>query len=206
MKGSEAMNRLRKLAIATLGVMTLAGAGACTGDDVEAPEPGQPTGGPGAVETTTEVPEDAQTVEVEPASPVEITSDASTEQPTLEPDEVTEEAPEGGAVARVGNRQEPISTIACTEIDGVWAMSGGEEDTTKVAVRTMLGDDMTVDSASVIFTDGIVAQMQPGDGEASITREGDSFVVTGTAQRLNLHNPDEEPIQVPFVIQAACDS
>lgn len=165
-----------------------------------------PTEGPGDLTTATEVPEDAQTIEVEPPSPVVITSDASTETPTLAPDEVAEEAPEGGAVARVGNREEPISRIACTEIDGVWAMSGGEDDSPKVAVRTMLGDDMTVDSASVIFTDGIVAQMQPGTGEASIERDGDAFVVTGTAQRLNLHDSEEEPIEVPFVIQAACDN
>lgn len=200
------MNRLLKISIATIGIISLAGVGACSGNDVQTPEPGMPTEGPGDLTTATEVPEDAQTIEVEPPSPVVITSDASTETPTLAPDEVAEEAPEGGAVARVGNREEPISRIACTEIDGVWAMSGGEDDSPKVAVRTMLGDDMTVDSASVIFTDGIVAQMQPGTGEASIERDGDAFVVTGTAQRLNLHDSEEEPIEVPFVIQAACDN
>lgn len=200
------MNRLPKILIAMIGLISLAGAGACSGNDVEAPEPGQPTGSPGEVTSATEAPDDPQTIEVEPASPVEITSDASTEQPTLAPSEVASEAPEGGAVARVGNREEPITRIACTEIDGVWAMSGGEEDSTKVAVRTVLGDDMTVDSASVIFTDGIVAQMQPDIGDAGIERDGDSFVVTGTAQRINLHDAEEDPIEVPFVIQAACEN
>ena len=85
-------------------------------------------------------------------------------------------------------------------------MSGGEPDATKVAVRTVLGDDMTVDSASVIFTNGIVAQMQPGVGDATIERDGNSFAVAGTAQRINLHEPDSEALEVPFVIQAACDS
>lgn len=150
------------------------------------------------------VPSDLSSVEVVTASPSPNPSDASTEQPTVNPTQLSIDVPEGGAVARVGNREESVANIACTVIDDVWAASGGTQDGTMVAVRTTTGDDLTVDSASIIFPDGIIAQVQPEVGQATIERQDQRFTVTGTAQRLNLNEEQEPAVEVPFLIQASC--
>lgn len=206
------MRDLTRWAAAVVGVVALLGTAGCAdaGNGASTPTEGSgPTRAPEQVPADNTVapedlPSDLSSIEVVTATPTQSVADASTEKPTLAATEVANDAPSGGAVARVGNREEPVESVSCTEIDGVWAASGGEPDSTMVAVRTAAGDGTRVDSASVIFPDGIVAQVQPEVGEASIERDGDSFTVTGTAQRLNLNDETQDAVEVPFVIQASC--
>lgn len=147
-------------------------------------------------------------------SPPETTSAEPTPTPSPTP-ETLAPSPEpsinkqqggDGPLARIGDRQAVITTAMCREIDGAWVFSGGEDETVTAAVRTVTGDPMTVDSASIIFSDGLAVQVQPGEGSAVMERNELTFTVTGTAQRLDLGDPDATSAgEVGFLIRATCD-
>lgn len=171
------INRFKSLALTGMAVAAMFGISACSGGDVVAPGPGQGTGSANAEQ---------------PAPPAP------------EPGTIEAEAPEGGAAARIGSDESTISHVACTVINGVWSMSGGDDDGTKVAV-TGPEDRGSVDTASIVMPDGTVVQVTPGKGSADIAWDGEEFTVTGVGQVLDLNDPEAEHDDSDFVIQAACE-
>lgn len=144
----------------------------------------------------------------EPVGEVTGAGVVSQEAPAAEPaaTEVATEAPEGGAAVRLGDIEQAIERVGCTSVNDNWSMSGSVDDGAKVAVMTT-GDRQTVISASVVLADGKLVQMDSelGQGEATITWDGDWFTVVGSGPYFDLMDAevtgDEEQ---SFVVKASC--
>lgn len=170
--------------LSALAIVALLGVSACSDPGADVPNPGQGTGGANASQPVND-PTDAQPGEV---------------------GEIEESAPEGGAAARIGDKEETVSKVACTILNGQWTMSGGDDEGAKVAV-TATEDRATVQSASVVLSDGTVASMTEGTGSASIVFDGETFTLTGNGPVLDLNNPSEDAAaEGDFVITATCQS
>lgn len=169
------MKNWKSIALAGTGMLALLAVSACTDPGIDVPEPGQGTGSANA------------------SQPVGST--------TVAPLETT--APEGGAAAKVGDHETTISRVACTVINGLWSMSGSDDEGTKVAV-TGPEDRSAVETASVVLADGTVVQVMPGTGSASIEWDGETFTVTGSGQLINLNSPDDAGGESAFLITATC--
>ena len=172
------MNRILSSTISACAILALAGVSACTDPGANVPQPGEGTGGPNA------------------SQPVAQPSVGVVETP----------APEGGAAARIGDVEETVGKVACTELNGQWTMSGGDDEGAKVAV-TASEDRSTVVAASVVLSDGTVATVQAGAGQASIVWEDETFTVSGRGNVINLNDDaagSGEPSEADFVITATC--
>ncbi len=174
------MSTRKSTTLAAVTIVALLGLSSCSDPGSNVPDPGQGTGGANASQPVGEV----------SVGVVETT------------------APEGGAAARIGDEEETVAQVACTVHNGQWTMSGGDEESAKVAV-TGTEDRATVMTASVVLTDGTLASFSGDDGSASISWEGETFTVTGMGPVINLNDPagaeeDAEPEE--FVITATCDS
>lgn len=175
------MNFRNSTILAVLAALPLFGMAACADPGVNIPEPGQGTGGPNA------------------------------SQPVTEPSvgDIGTTAPEGGAAARIGDREETVGKVSCTVLNGQWTASGSDEGGAKVAV-TGSEDRGTVHSASVVLNDGTVASMGGGSGSATISWDGETFTVTGSGPVLDLNDLDSEDVAEPgetdFVITATCQA
>ncbi len=174
------MSIVKSTTLTTLTIVALLGVTACSDPGANVPEPGQGTGGVNA----------SQPVSERSTGAVETT------------------APAGGAAARIGDVQTTVENVACTVHNGQWTMSGGDDEGAKVAV-TATEDRATVQSASVVLSDGTLASMSGDSGSATISWEGETFTLTGSGQVLNLNSPaesDEGADEQEFVITASCDN
>jgi len=174
------MNIRKSTTLSVLAVIALLGMSACSDPGANVPEPGQGTGG------------------VNASQPVGETSTGVVET----------EAPEGGAAARIGDVEETVNKVACTVLNGQWTMSGGDDEGAKLAV-TATEDRATVQSASVVLSDGTVASMSGDSGSGTISWDGETFTLTGTGTVIDLNNPaepDDEGPKGEFVITATCGS
>lgn len=173
------MNTWKSASLSAIAVVALFGMSACTDPGAEVPGAGQGTGG------------------------------ANASQPVSEPSvgEVETAAPEGGAAARIGDVEETVGKVACTVLNGQWTMSGGDDEGAKVAV-TATEDRATVQSASVVLSDGMVASMTGESGSATITWDGETFTLTGMGTVMDLNDPPatDEAAEGEFVITATCQS
>ena len=174
------MNRLLTSTISAFAILTLAGVTACSDPGAPVPQPGEGTGAPNASQPVVE-PGGAATIETS--------------------------APEGGAAARIGETEETIVKVACTVLNGQWTMSGGDDEGAKVAV-TASEDRSTVASASVVLTDGTVATMMAGAGEATIVWDEETFTVAGRGSVMNLNDDavedGDQQAEADFAITATC--
>lgn len=165
--------------LCAVAVISLLGVSSCSDPGAEVPGPGQGT------------------------------ADTNASQPVEEPEVGTVEAPapEGGAAARIGDVEETVGKVACTVLNGQWTMSGGEDEGAKVAV-TASEDRATVQTASVVLSNGTVASMGGGSGSATITWDGETFTLTGSGAVMDLNSPPaddaEQPGEAEFVITATC--
>lgn len=172
------MNRVKASLLAGPAALAMLLAG-CTGAEGGAPEPvGQGTG--------------------------EANSNVPAGEPV--PTEITTQAPEGGAAVRLGDTEEAITKVGCTDVNENWSMSGSNEGGAKVAVTTT-ADKQTVVSASVVFDDGKLVDMDTTRelGSATITWDGEWFTVAGTGPYFDLMDPEvdgSDPIN--FVVRASC--
>lgn len=134
------------------------------------------------------------------------TGAANTSQPqaAAPPTEVSTPAPEGGAAVRLGDTEEAITTVGCTEINDTWTVSGSNEGGAKAAVTTSQ-DRQTVIDASVVLADGKIGTMKEGEGSATIAWEGETFTVSGTGTFLDLGSgKTESSEQIGFLITGTC--
>lgn len=174
------MNTWKPTTLSAFAVLALFGMSACSDPGTNIPQPGEGTGAPNA------------------------------SQPAAEPSVavVETEAPEGGAAARIGAKEETVGKVACTVMNGQWTMSGGDEDGAKVAV-TGSEDRGTVFSASVVLSEGLVASMTGDSGSATISWDGETFTVSGQGPVMDLNDPeatDEGGAEEEFVITATCQA
>lgn len=174
------MNMCKSTTLSALATVALLGTSACSDPGANVPEPGQGTGGVNA------------------------------SQPVGKPSTLFVEtaAPKGGAAARIGDVEETVSKVACTVLNGQWTMSGGDDEGAKVAVAAT-EDRATVQSASVVLSDGTVASMSGDSGNGTISWDGETFTLTGTGTVIDLNNPAEPDDAAPegeFVITATCGS
>ncbi|NHB84462.1 hypothetical protein G7085_07205 [Tessaracoccus sp. HDW20] len=79
--------------------------------------------------------------------------------PATAPTEVSVEAPAGGAAVRLGDTEEAITQVGCTEINDTFAVSGSNEGGAKAAVTTSQ-DRQRVLAASVVLADGKLVDMR----------------------------------------------
>ncbi|MGO1385159.1 MAG: lipoprotein LpqH [Arachnia sp.] len=173
-------------ALTAISIAALLSVSACTDPGANVPAPGQGTGAANASQPGTT------------SSPMG--------EPSLGVVETT--APAGGAVARIGDEEEIVNQVACTVLNGQWTMSGGDDEGAKVAVNAT-EDRVTVQSASVVLSNGIVASVSGDTGSATIAWDKETFTITGNAPVMNLNNPAEPGDELPeseFVITATCQS
>lgn len=173
-------------ALSAISIVALLGMSACTDPGANVPAPGQGTGGVNASQ-----PGNASTPVGEPSVGVVQTT-----------------APAGGAVARIGDVEEIVNRVACTVLNGQWTMSGGDDEGAKVAVNAT-EDRVTVQSASVVLSNGTVASISGDTGSATIAWEGETFTITGNGPVMDLNNPADPGDELPeseFVIKATCQS
>lgn len=127
-------------------------------------------------------------------------------EPATAPTEVTVEAPAGGAAVRLGDTEEAIDTVGCTEINDSWAVSGSNEGGAKAAVTTSQ-DRQSVVTASVVLADGKLVDVKDGQGSATITWEGENFTVVGTGPYLDLMAGETASTQeIGFMLKGSCPS
>ncbi len=176
------MHTAKTSALSAAAIIALLGMSACSDPGAEVPGAGQGTADTNA------------------SQPVDVPNVGTVEVPV----------PAGGAAARIGDVEETISKVACTVLNGQWTMSGGEDDGAKVGV-TATEDRATVQTASVVLSNGTVASMRSGDsGSATISWDGETFTVSGTGAVMDLNDPDagsesaEQPAEADFVITATC--
>ncbi len=176
------MNTAKTSMLSAVAIVALLGMSACTDPGADVPGPGEGT------------------------------ADSNASQPVEEPNvgSVEAPAPEGGAAARIGDVEETVGKVACTVLNGQWTMSGGEDEGAKVAV-TATEDRATVQTASVVLSNGTVASMGGENGSATIMWDGETFTVTGSGAVMDLNNPPadegddaEQPGEAEFVITATC--
>lgn len=170
----------KSVTLSGVGIVAVLAMSACSGSGVDVPLPGEGTGSPNATQP-----------QAEPEQPAE-------------PGKVETPAPEGGAAARVGDKEITIDRVACTVINGKWSMSGSDAEADDKVAVTGPEDRSAVETASVVLADGTVVQVSPGQGSASISWEGETFTVTGSGPLMNLNEPDASGEDGDFVITATC--
>lgn len=134
------------------------------------------------------------------------TGAANSAQPQVAvvPTEISTPAPEGGAAVRLGDTEEAITTVGCTEINDTWTVSGSNEGGAKAAVTTPQ-DRQSVSQASVVLADGKIVDMKAGQGSATIVWEGETFTVSGTGAYLDLQSGSTDASgEIGFMITGTC--
>lgn len=189
-----------------VGVVTavLLGLSACSGGEGYPTPSNSPSADSGISQAPDPEPTPSPTPEASPTPATPLPSEAPTQTSQPEPD-VTGDPPEQGAVVRVGAQQARIETIFCHRIDGVWIMSAGGEGEVKASVRSAVGNENVIDSVSVIFPSGGMAQIVPGSGEATINHEGDTFMLDGTALWFSPSDEGTSQVSVDLTIAATCE-
>lgn len=138
----------------------------------------------------------------EPAAPG--SSHATPGAQSAQPAEIGTEAPAGGAAVRLGDYEEAIGSVGCTNVNENWSMSGSVDDGAKVAVLTNAARDQVL-SASVVLADGKLVQMEGGNGEAAITWDGGWFTVEGSGPYYDLMDPEVAgQDSIGFMVRANC--
>lgn len=182
----------------------LVGMSACSGDDGSPVQSIAPSTESDTTEAPTPEPTPSPTPEASPTQASPRPSATATQTSEAEPD-ATDGPPEQGAAVRVGAQQARIETIFCHRIDGVWIMSAGGEGEVKASVRSAVGNENVIDSVSVIFPSGGMAQIVPGSGEATIEHDGDSFMLDGTALWFSPSDGGVSQVSVDLTLAATCE-
>ena len=114
------------------------------------------------------------------------------------------EAGAGGATVTIdGQPREIQGQIACTTAMGNFSIAIGEQ-ATGVAVM-MTPDASRVTSVGLGNVDGVTMGYQDGapGGNATATKDGQTYTVSGTATGIDMANPTQ-PMTKPFEITVTC--
>jgi lipoprotein LpqH len=120
--------------------------------------------------------------------------------------ETTAAAPSGGdtKVTIDGQDQNVQGTIACSSMGGNMNIAIGDA-TTGIGVVVSSGDSPTVQSVGLGNFNGVTLGYQSGigQGEATATKDGNTYKISGTATGIDLANP-MQPVNKPFEIEVTC--
>ena len=117
---------------------------------------------------------------------------------------VTAQAGAGGATVTIDGKPKEIQgQVVCTTAAGTMNIAVGEQ-TTGIAVM-MTPDASKVTSVGLGNIDGVMMGYQEGapGGNASVTKDGQTYTITGTATGVDIANP-MQPMTKPFEIKVSC--
>ncbi len=102
-----------------------------------------------------------------------------------------------------GKEQNVQGTTICTKTPGNITIAVGGNTTGISAVLTD-ANPMAVKAVQLGNVNGVTLQYaQGGQGNASVTKDGNTYKVTGTATGTDMANP-MQPVNKPFEIDATC--
>lgn len=114
--------------------------------------------------------------------------------------------PEAGAakVSIDGQEQTVEGTVVCTAMGGNVQIAIGNA-TQGIGAQVSEGDNPTVKQVGLGNVNGVAlgyAEGAPG-GEATATKDGNTYTITGTATGVDMANP-MQPLTKPFEIKVTC--
>ena len=114
-------------------------------------------------------------------------------------------APSGGGtkVTIDGKDQNVSGTVVCSSMGGNMNIAIGDAATGIAAVLS--ADGATVQSVGLGNVNGVTLGYQSGtgQGEATATKDGNSYKISGTATGIDMANP-MQPVNKPFEIDVTC--
>jgi ipoprotein LpqH len=129
---------------------------------------------------------------------------SATSAATSATDAVKGNPPAGQAVVTIDGTPQTINgAVVCTAMGGNYNIAIGEA-TTGVAV-VLAEDASKVTSVGLGNVNGVVLGFQDGapGGEASATKDGNTYTVTGKATGVDMANP-MAPVTKPFEVKVTC--
>jgi lipoprotein LpqH len=114
-------------------------------------------------------------------------------------------APSGGGnkVTIDGQDQNVSGTVVCSSMGGNMNIAIGDAATGIAAVLS--SDGSTVQSVGLGNVNGVTLGYQSGagQGDATATKDGNSYKISGTATGIDMANPTQ-PVNKPFEIDVTC--
>ncbi|MDT5336784.1 MAG: ipoprotein LpqH [Mycobacterium sp.] len=115
----------------------------------------------------------------------------------------TAEAGGGGTTVTIDGKPKDVGgTVVCASMGGNVNVAIGEAMTGIAAVITE-GDSPTVTSVALGNVDGITLAVGGGQGDATATKDGKSYKITGNAYGVDMANP-MQPAKKPFELDFTC--
>lgn len=113
------------------------------------------------------------------------------------------EAGAGGTTVTIDGKPKDVGgTVVCASMGGNVNVAIGEAMTGIAAVITE-GDSPTVTSVALGNVDGITLAVGGGQGDATATKDGKSYKITGNAYGVDMANP-MQPAKKPFELDFTC--
>lgn len=118
---------------------------------------------------------------------------------------VSASAGAGTAVVSIGGEGQNIDgQVVCTSSEGTLTIAVGDAGR---GIAVVMADDASeVTSVSLGNIDGVIVgvdQNAPSGANATATKDGDSYTISGTASGIDTSNPTQ-PVTKPFRIQVSC--
>lgn len=103
-----------------------------------------------------------------------------------------------------GQEQNIQGTVTCATVDGNVDITIGQQKTGVTAIVSN-GDPTVVHSVGLGTVNGVMLGYQEGVNQrgAQVTRDGNSYRITGTATGIDVSNP-QQPVSKPFEIDVTC--
>jgi lipoprotein LpqH len=109
----------------------------------------------------------------------------------------------GGTTVTIDGKPKDVGgTVVCASMGGNVNVAIGEAMTGIAAVITE-GDSPTVTSVALGNVDGITLAVGGGQGDATATKDGKSYKITGNAYGVDMANP-MQPAKKPFELDFTC--
>jgi ipoprotein LpqH len=110
----------------------------------------------------------------------------------------------GGTKVTIDGKDQNVSgTVVCSSMGGNMNIAIGDAATGIAAVLS--ADGATVQSVGLGNVNGVTLGYQSGtgQGEATATKDGNSYKISGTATGIDMANP-MQPVNKPFEIDVTC--
>ena len=115
----------------------------------------------------------------------------------------TAEAGSGGTTVTIDGKPKDVGgSVVCASMGGNVNVAIGEAMTGIAAVITE-GDSPTVTSVALGNVDGVTLAVGGGQGDATATKDGKSYKITGNAYGIDMANP-MQPAKKPFELDFTC--
>lgn len=109
----------------------------------------------------------------------------------------------GGTTVTIDGKPKDVGgTVVCASMGGNVNVAIGEAMTGIAAVITE-GDSPTVTSVALGNVDGVTLAVGGGQGDATATKDGKSYKITGNAYGVDMANP-MQPAKKPFELDFTC--